>query len=257
VNCREFKERVSAYVDGELASEAAEATAHAESCPRCARLAALEKQMKRRLAAAYVPAEPPAGLRRRVLRALPAAGSPRSFALPWIRRAWIPATAAALILVALLVALPGVGARDFDRALIEHHQRLAETPGRMKPCTCPLRSEKFFHGKIDAKIHVPRFPAEKINLKGIALCQVCDCKVACIVFEEGQDRISFFITERAHLPLEKLQEVLFKQHSFRVSTYEGFRALIWSHHGQNYSIVAKDSVPQKHLLELALSWQTD
>jgi len=256
VNCREFEERVSAYVDGELEAQAAETEAHAVSCARCARLAALEKQMKQRLAAAYTPVEPPAGLRRRVLQALPAAGPVRPLASPWIRRTWIPATAAALVLIAVLVALPGAGARDFDWALIEHHQALAETPGGIKPCTCPLRSKKFFQGKINAEISVPSFPDKKISLKGVALCRVSGCRVACIVFEEGKSRISFFITERAHISLEKLPEVVFKQRFFRVSTYEGFRTVIWNHRGQNYSVVAKESMPQERLLDLALAWQT-
>lgn len=109
VSCREFRAQSTHFQADELPAETYEALReHLDGCPECsARLAvddALLRGLKRRLE--RVPAPP--GLETRVRAAL-AAQAPSSRGLPWFRRSWVAAAAAAVLLAVLLFPGPGSG----------------------------------------------------------------------------------------------------------------------------------------------------
>lgn len=103
--CREFRQDLVAYLDGELGGEAAQALArHLEACADCRREALALERTARALQALQVPALPP-GLEERVLARVRREGGP---VWPVLRVRWagrLVAAAAAVLLAGLAVLL--------------------------------------------------------------------------------------------------------------------------------------------------------
>lgn len=107
MDCTTFRSRAIAFLGDAL--EPAERSAfreHLDACAACARRleieASFERGLRRRLA---VPGAPP-GLESRVRAALREAADRGRRPVPWWTRAWVPATFAAVALVAVLFAGP-------------------------------------------------------------------------------------------------------------------------------------------------------
>lgn len=101
MDCKQFRELLDCYVDGELSVEAvAAAEAHVSDCPPCARAAAQLEQLRRSVRQAVSAHTPPADLDRRVRRSL----------RPW----WVPGELPApigrrLAMAVVLLLAVGVG----------------------------------------------------------------------------------------------------------------------------------------------------
>ena len=107
MNCRNFLRYFSAYLDGELKGRAlVESEAHLEGCKKCTRRLKAYHQGIEQLR--YLPEiEPPVNLDFRVKQAsLP--GAPTISLRPRRFRFMIPATAAAVVVVALSITMIGV-----------------------------------------------------------------------------------------------------------------------------------------------------
>jgi anti-sigma factor RsiW len=111
MRCEEFAANLEAWLDGELAAEAATATAaHAAGCPACAEVLAARLRLRAALREAAA-ATPPADLRAAILAAAAAEG-------PTQRRRWRPLAVAGLAAAALLLValgLRGLLGRDAPR----------------------------------------------------------------------------------------------------------------------------------------------
>ncbi len=124
MNCRQFRESLDCYVDGELSPEAsAAADTHRQECPQCGRAAARPRDLKATVRRTVSAGTPPAGLEARIRGA---AGPSWTRSLVSIRsmtptrRVAGLAAAAVLILAATVTWAPiDIGAADaMDRVAL-------------------------------------------------------------------------------------------------------------------------------------------
>ncbi len=107
MNCAGFRERMTAFQADELADdERAALQAHLNGCSDCGRRLEIEESLLRGIRARLSRQPVPPGLETRIRASLAAEAAPRR-AGAWFLRPWLAATAAAALLVLLL--LPGLG----------------------------------------------------------------------------------------------------------------------------------------------------
>lgn len=178
MNCRDLESQLTPYLDGELIAEArADFEAHLAQCPTCPRYVELERHnlsIIRQSAKAASPAVPPA-LRARLLDGI---------ALDVRRRrqrsvARMAAVAGGLACVVL------VGNQQYKG----HQRRLYEGDAALRHARqfpleieqSPDAIERWFGGKLDYPVNVPRFP--NANATGARLLQVRDKPAAYIRYD--------------------------------------------------------------------------
>lgn len=111
MDCKEFREALDFYTDGELAPEtAAAARLHLSECPACRRAEAELLRLRRALKRTVAQHQPPPELVRRI----EALTSPRWRRSLWQTRVSLPAPVFALLLVAALII--GLGVASLRRS---------------------------------------------------------------------------------------------------------------------------------------------
>jgi hypothetical protein len=107
MNCKGFTDRIFLFQADELDSQEREVCQqHLDGCERCAERLRVEQALVRTLTSRLSRTPAPPGLETRVREALRAQASPGREGGPWYQAPWFAATAAALLLVAVLV--PGL-----------------------------------------------------------------------------------------------------------------------------------------------------
>ena len=113
MDCNVFRRQIVHFQADELpAADRAEMQGHLEACAPCAARLELEASFLRALQARLRPGPVPPGLETRIRAGLSEERSPHAGAWGWLRAPWFAATAASLLLVALLVP----GRPDLKRA---------------------------------------------------------------------------------------------------------------------------------------------
>ena len=155
MDCKEFRESLDFYADGELAPEAeAAARLHLNECAACRRAEAELLRLRRALKRTVAQHQPPPELVRRVEALTGARWQSRL----WQMRVSLPAPVFALLLVAML--LVGLGSASLRRRTTQS----ASVPPELKPVapanTTPhgLDLARFDHGERAAIYKVRRTP---------------------------------------------------------------------------------------------------
>lgn len=103
MNCKNFRDRIYLFQADELSERERQACqAHLNACESCADRLQIEETLLRVLRAKLPRTPAPPGLETRVRASLRAQGE-RATGLPWFRTPWFAASAAALLLMAVLV----------------------------------------------------------------------------------------------------------------------------------------------------------
>jgi anti-sigma factor (TIGR02949 family) len=178
MNCRDLETQLTAYLDGELIAEArVEVEAHLATCLTCPRSVEVERHnlsLIRATAQAGSPAAP-AALRSRLFDQL-ARDAGRQ------RRTGVGRFAAVAATVTVAVAASHHGYRNHQRRLYEQDAALRHA--RQFPLEIqqpPEAIERWFGGKLDHKVMVPRFP--NAQAAGARLLQVRDKPAAYIRYD--------------------------------------------------------------------------
>lgn len=107
MNCHTFKDLLVHFQADEIPeAQRLELHAHLDACPDCARRLEVEDGFLRALRTRLVRAPLPPGLETRVRAALRAESAQAPSGFAWLRRPWVAATAAAVLLTVLLI--PGI-----------------------------------------------------------------------------------------------------------------------------------------------------
>ena len=234
------------YQQGRLAPEAhGQVRAHLDRCPDCAHEDRLEHELTQALERRLPQHAAPLALKRRLAAQWPAEAEGPAPRRAWLR-IWMPAAAAAVILLALaplawqrVLGPSGAGRDVMVTEAVNDHVRLLQSER-------PLEIESggihqvipWFSGKLDFAPVLHFSGDDEFPLRGGAVGYFVDRKAATLVFGRRLHNISLFVFKADGLPwptqgLERAGRVEVYRTSAR-----GFSVVLWREGELGYALVS-------------------
>ena len=191
--CEYWKEQLDTYLDAEVPAEKMRTfAAHVRSCSSCAGDALARVQMNRALQSAGKRYAPSAEFRRRIQRKI-APGAKRSFAL-----GWMPAAAAAAILVVGMLTSAYLGARSgrnriFSEIADLHVATLASSAPVDVISTDRHTVKPWYQGKIPFAFNLPELQNSEFSLLGGRMTYLDQTPGAHLIYDARKHHISVFV----------------------------------------------------------------
>jgi anti-sigma factor RsiW len=195
VSCTAPRERIHAWLDGELSVEAAlEAESHARTCADCASAYRSARALREALRGGGLVAAPPETLAERLHARLVREGRPARPGVP----AWGGVAAALVLGAALGVLLAPLGetirARGLDETLVAAHARaLSEGPLTQVESTDQHTVKPWFAGKLDFSPKVKDLSAEGFPLAGGRVDRLGKRPAAALAYGRAKHVIDLFV----------------------------------------------------------------
>lgn len=235
MNCRDLETQLTPYLDGELIAEArAEFEGHLASCPTCSRHVEVDRHNLSTLRAAMGEASPgaPAAFKARLFENI-ARDSNRQERLSVGRVAAI----AAGVTFALVAG---------HHAYRQHQRHLYEQDAAMRHARqfpleiqqTPDAIERWFGGKLDHPVNVPRFP--NATATGARLLQVRDKPAAYIRYDSARPMGLFVFGDDHDLDVGPKAEL---------GSSHGYNVVSWREGDVVYQLVGRD-VDEQDIREL-------
>jgi anti-sigma factor (TIGR02949 family) len=242
MNCRDLELELNAYLDHELIGEArADIESHLALCPGCFRTANIERHNLNavRQAARAAAVTAPAELKEKIFASLQQDERRRRAALA--RR--VGSVAAAVLISATLA----------HQLYLGHRRRLFEVDAVMRHARhfpleieqSPEDIERWFGGKVDYPVAVPRFP--NARMEGARLLQVRD-KAAAYIRYQAPRPIGLFVYGDDH-EVDVGQEPA-------VGTSQGYNVVSWREGDVVYQLVSDLDPPHLRALLEAPRFRT-
>jgi anti-sigma factor RsiW len=235
MTCAESEVLIHALLDGELdAGHAREVEAHLEICPRCAAQLDAYREMQQAMSAERLRYTAPAGLRRRIERALPSAPAsmPARAASRWsMLKGFAMGTALSTAIAASLV-INVIGTDQDQRVLgdvLSAHVRSLQGDHLTDVKTGDQHTVKpWFNGKLDLAPPVVDLTAQGFTLIGGRLDYVDGKAVASIVYRRRTHVINLFVAPGAGS----------ESHGTKLDTMQGFNIRRWNAQGLEFFAVS-------------------
>jgi len=195
--CEEWRDKLDAYLDGELASaEAGAVSTHIRTCPQCSADALERVQLKRSVAAAGRRYEPNLELRARIMR-IAGAKPPRPVGWYW-RIIAIPAALVVVLSVAVDVYVNHESARR-ERVyseLIDLHVGALASATPVDVISSDRHTVKpWFQGKIPFTFNLPELQGTDFTLVGGRVTYLGQTPGAHLIYQIRKHEISVFIVQ--------------------------------------------------------------
>ncbi len=252
LDCEETRNLLDAFADNALDGVTSLAVQdHLDACVHCRRHWQWNKELAaslNRLAEGMPSAA--ASLRASVLEA-----PEKNFVWFVPRLLRRPAAAAAAIFIAILMGggfllwrqPPAPAAMDFVRDHVVAH----EPDGRHYLATGdPTRVQEWLAGRLHTDFVIPREAPDGFRLAGVRICRMGAAPVAQVMYEKGDNRLSFYFIEQSLASLRGLDHA--ERHDaspVRTGECEGKPLAVWSRADRSYVLVG--DVSPTDLLALA------
>lgn len=247
VPCSEYRERITAWVDGELEdpSEVATLEAHIQSCEGCRLYAEAEKAMKALISDAYeVPVEVGA-LRARIRRRLDGVSVPKPgrLGIRVPRLAWgaLAAVLVATIAVGYLTLRPEttVEASPLVRAAVTDHVEcmLGRLPLELTT-TDQEEVSRWLRGRLARPVGLPALAPEGQAKMSTRWARLATAEGAQILVDRGGRMLSLFIMPVREAPGRLGRRVVQAGREFFVNQLEGYTVVFWRQADLLYCLVA-------------------
>ena len=243
--CPRDRSLIDALIDAALEPEdRARLEEHMADCARCRSEAEGIRAVRALVGASAVDRPPPPSLVLRVRSALAEAREKESTnGVRPVRRAWLAAAAALLVVGAIAVGVSyrlrderqsATGSRMVTE-LIDDHIRYLASPAPMEvTASRPDEVARFFEGKLTCSVTPPQTEA---RLLGARLCYVLDRRVALLFYDRVPGRSSVFLMPDHDGALARAAS------RWPGSCHEGragFRLCVWDHGGMVLAAVGED-----------------
>ena len=213
--CPDFETPLERFADGECESdESLRVRDHLSGCSGCRIALRSHTELSRRIAQSPAPPVPPE-LEDRIRRALQSADVPRR------RRAWIPAAAAAVLLVSLALFLRPTPARAeipaFVVATSAVHDAFLSGAARIDAQDSPDKLREYFERLLKAEVVAPAI--DEGACVGGCPCSIQENKAPWILYRRGGTPISLILVDDAPaaLPEDSKRSLAGRAyHAFRV-----------------------------------------
>ncbi|MGQ9628901.1 MAG: anti-sigma factor family protein [bacterium] len=244
MNHRKLREKVGAYVDGELTpSMMKEMEEHLKTCPSCKSEYELERRVKNILKEKFVVERAPEYLRGRILQRVEELEGRRIFPIRLGRRALV---LAAIALIAALIASAGHYWNSRNRRgipprlvieLVDQHIQHGSNPEcvQLRSNNTALISS-WFDERLDYAVAVPAVNAKELSMRGARLSQVVGQKVACILYYVDGVPSSLFIFKKIGGDIPGLKGSTRRPH---VMKYDRYVVVLWERDDLLYSLVSE------------------
>ena len=200
MQCRDARELVSTFIDGEDVGENERAVAaHVATCPACTALADDYRRIGRHLAAGYERAPAHLADKIRARLAAEASGAARATWHPdwggWAQRAAVLLVAAGLsALVTWHLTLSSVQNAGLEREVVAAHVRSLLQQSSIQIASSDSHTVKpWFAGRVDFAPTVKDLTAEGFPLSGGRLDLIGDRRIAAVVYQRRQHVIDVFM----------------------------------------------------------------
>ncbi len=232
--CEQWRGKIDSYADAGLPAEEMRAfDRHVTACPSCAGDALARVQWKRATQLAGKRYTPNAEFHRRIQQQI----APRQRPV-WLR-AWVPALAAAAVILIVAVVLVNrwrgsqqqVARAELAELTDLHVATLASTSPVDVVSTDRHTVKPWFAGKIPFTFNLPELPGTPFTLLGGRVAYLDQAPGAQLLFQIRQHRISVFIfQDRGGVSRAGLGESSTRELSFNAET--------WSEGGLRYFIIS-------------------
>ncbi len=228
--CQARKEKLDAYLDGELSEEQLRSfDAHVRSCTSCSADALARIQLKRTIQAAGKRYIPNADFRRRMQQSI-APKPQRSFRLGWIVAAATVAIVVAGALAAIYVRNRSVRDQVYSEVADLHVATLASSSPVDVISTDRHTVKPWFQGKIPFAFNLPELQNTEFTLLGGRMTYLDQTPGAQLIYDIRKHHISVFVFQERSLPAGLDQNSLSpKNLPFNMET--------WSQGGLRYFVI--------------------
>jgi anti-sigma factor RsiW len=236
MNCAAWKDKLDAYVDGELPEqESAAMDVHLRTCRDCAGEAVRRMQMKRATRAAALRFTAPAELRQRIEKRIAPKRRPLAFLLS-------PALALAVALVLLIAVSAMVMMQRAERQqalaqLVDLHVAALASANPVDVVSTDRHTVKpWFQGKLPFTFNLPELAGSPYKLAGGKVVYFDHRPGAHLIFELSKHELSLFILQQSR----STPAGLFSR------AENGFSLESWTANGLQYVIVSDAGANDVH-----------
>lgn len=251
-SCQEIREHLQELMDAALTPDLeARLRAHLETCPACAGELALQRQIRRRVAAELPRREPPVELRRKVQEILAPRQTKPWALLPRPVLQWGMAVAALILIVLVPLTLlnrgPGERIPPILFEAVNDHRSFAM---RVNPAALPTADRhevrEWLQAKVGFEIDPPLGPRGELRFMGGDVSFFLERKVACLLYGKGDKLVSLFVLpdEGVEVPQKGFRQV--DGIEVYVASQNGYGVVLWKEGNLLYSLVS--DLPQEELL---------
>jgi anti-sigma factor RsiW len=246
MNCQDVRAHLLDSGRGRLAPALQEdVRLHVESCAACAHEEAAERLLSTALEERLPQHAAPLALKRRLAASWPVVSAPRSSWWSRWGRSVVPATAVAVVLLALtpVAYRYSAGSRLDPRAMVTEavndHLRILSSQHPLDIESGGMHEVKpWFEGRLDFAPVVPFLGDADFPLQGGAVGYFLDRKAAVFVFRRRLHAISLFVFRAEDLPWPGgPRERLAGVQAYR-TTARGFNLVLWRHEELGYALVS-------------------
>jgi anti-sigma factor RsiW len=195
MNCADWRDRLDAYVDGELPPQESSAMdEHLRTCRDCAAEAVVRMQIKRATRAAALRFTPSAELQQRIEKSITPKRKPMAFL-------WSPSFAFAVALVLLIAVSAVVRVRHSAREqavaeLVDLHVAALASPNQVDVVSTDRHTVKpWFQGKLPFTFNLPELAGSAYTLVGGKLVYFDHKPGAQLIFTLRKHELSVFIVQ--------------------------------------------------------------
>lgn len=235
--CVEWREKLDAYLDGELSEAEARAVAeHLRACPACAAESVSRVQMKLAVRSAGERYKPDTAFRAQIENQFAPSPSFRA------NRFWLPVLAGSLVAIAVLIFVLIIGRQSKQDPLLGeltdlHVATLASSNPVDVVSTDRHTVKPWFEGKIPFTFNLPELQDTGFTLVGGKVAYLEQAPGAELIFRIRQHQISVFIFP------EKALQGFRTGNDDEVRDVRSFGLRTWTHDGLRYFVIGDVAAP--------------
>jgi len=249
MDCEKLKAALYAYLDGELdVKDTIEIEQHIAACPMCEALVRYEERFRKVIRGVLKGEPAPPSLRGRIAAGLDACQRRRCKWMP--RLSWVnprlvaAATAAAVVVIAILSLLPDGGAarpaeaRELADDAINAHLKYMNKELPMFPCHDITELVSLFRNELEFALSSPPIDGEPVGgrvypLKGISAAHLI---YRCRSSAEKDMSVFAFDADRIKMPEHEIRTV--GNRRYVSCSHRGLTAVTWTENGVAYITVS-------------------